>query len=199
MNTSLTRFCVVIGLLLGTAAAQGQNPHPQDLVRVEENVGDVTVLSTSLRNLESGLQGPTRFKDVYLVPGRDGEFMRVDGALHAVFPQSIYLQTRQGIKPGVPPGTVYYIGAPPAEQPFGPGRAAVPGDPARVIGWIPPETRLYDPPPLPPEEPAGLTNPVVRARLKAMETIPQLVADQTYRRRRLHQLMQQAATERNLR
>ena len=64
MHTSLPRFCVVIGLLLGTAAAQGQNPHPQDLVRVEENVGDVTVLSTSLRNLESGLQGPTRFKEV---------------------------------------------------------------------------------------------------------------------------------------
>lgn len=100
-------------------------------VGVEQMVEDMSLLATSLRSLQSGLQRPSGFEGVFRVPedtnnpGSLARLMRIDGAVAATFPQSVYmgvyLRERRGIVerttkigdlPLVPPGTVFRIGLP---------------------------------------------------------------------------------------
>lgn len=87
---------------------------PYQLEIVDPGMADISPLSTSLRQLDHGLAIPTDFEHVYRLPGDRDRFVRADGALFAVFPQSEYAPTRFGDVPLIPANTVFYIGAPPA-------------------------------------------------------------------------------------
>jgi hypothetical protein len=88
------------------APAQDQALRPLD-----QRVEDVNPLGTSLRVVEGGLHQPGDFAQVYAVPGLPGAFMRVQGALFAVFDQSRYGPGTRS--PLISANTVFYIGGPP--------------------------------------------------------------------------------------
>jgi hypothetical protein len=73
---------------------------------------DVGALATSIRLEPLDLRVPTGFQRVYEVPGSDGELMRGNGALFAIFPRSSYRWIEGQLAPTVPPGTVFHIGMP---------------------------------------------------------------------------------------
>jgi hypothetical protein len=124
------RHCVIksvpLALLLsGGVAALAQQSHqppgtvgipgvPPMLQLVDPARQDVGPLSDSLRdvNIQTDLRSPAGFQNVYRVPGRDDMLMRASGGIYAVFPQSVYVATDQGVMVEVPPGTIYTIGAP---------------------------------------------------------------------------------------
>lgn len=98
------------------------NTEPTTPQRVEQMVGDVGPLGTSLRELSTDLRVPTSFDAVYRLPrgvagiggiGGQPQLARVNGAVIAVFPRSVYDWTDNGPRADVPPGTVYYIGSMP--------------------------------------------------------------------------------------
>ena len=72
-------------------------------------------LGTSFRVQQVDLS-PSAFRNVYKVPGRDDLLMRTDGALYAVFDQSVYVRDPKAkgnvLKPIIPAATVFYIGKP---------------------------------------------------------------------------------------
>ncbi|HRQ76909.1 MAG TPA: hypothetical protein PK098_13425 [Phycisphaerales bacterium] len=124
--------------ILCASAAHGQTTRPErleppalpgGLIPVDPVVEDVGALSLSLRTLERGLQHPSAFNRVYRMPGFGNQFVRVDGGLYAVFPQSAYAPSREGAVPLIPGGTEYYMGDPtgaayrPANGTLGPPRA----------------------------------------------------------------------------
>lgn len=74
-------------------------------------IEDVGPLSFSLRRVEGGLQQPSGFDQVYRLPNSD-RLARTNGALHAVFPRSLYASTQEGEVPLIPAGTTFYIGEP---------------------------------------------------------------------------------------
>ncbi|MDY7110162.1 MAG: hypothetical protein SYC29_16145, partial [Planctomycetota bacterium] len=62
--------------------------------------------------LQVDFRGPAGFEDIYRVPGyEDDLYMRVDGAIYAVFPQSVYANSQSGPVPLIPHGTIFYIGS----------------------------------------------------------------------------------------
>lgn len=101
------------GIMSHAAAAQAptdfrQNLRIQDHRPLDQGIEDVGPLSTSLRIVEPGLDPFNGFRRVFVVPGRPGLLMRVEGALYAVFPRSFYAGTGAQI----PMGTVFHIGPP---------------------------------------------------------------------------------------
>jgi hypothetical protein len=95
----------------GTAAAGVLQPR---LEIVDQGTEDRDVLSATLRTDPTDLRLPTEFERVYRVPGSSTLLMRGNGALFAVFEQSVYRQTSRGIQVVAPPGTVFHIGMPSA-------------------------------------------------------------------------------------
>jgi len=82
---------------------------------LEQGVADVSALGMSLRQIDPGLVAPTDFGEVYRVPGMPDMLMRIAGGVFAIFPQSVYSDGGAMI----PPGTTFYIGAPPTSLPGG--------------------------------------------------------------------------------
>ena len=80
---------------------------------VDPTSADRNSLSGSLRVMPVDLS-PHGFDRVYAVPGRDDLLMRSNGALYAVFSQSVYSRDpRKGnLRVMVPASTVFYIGRP---------------------------------------------------------------------------------------
>ena len=101
-----TKLACIIAVLCAAPVLGQDSP----LKPVEETVEDISQLSTSFRYVEPGLLKPSGFDQVYRYSGRKDFFVRIDGATHAVFPRSTYVPTRNGKRPTVPPGTVFYIG-----------------------------------------------------------------------------------------
>ena len=95
----------VVRPVQGTAAAGVLHP-PLEIVDAGRE--DIGPLATSLRSDPVDARLPTGFHRVYRVPGSDSQLMRGNGALFAVFPESIYQDGRALL----PPGTVYHIGMP---------------------------------------------------------------------------------------
>lgn len=89
----------------GTAAAGPTRPR---LDIVDAGREDVGPLATSLRADPVDQRLPTGFDRVYRVPGSESLLMRGNGALFAVFEESVY--RRSGAV--LPPGTVFHIGMP---------------------------------------------------------------------------------------
>jgi len=82
---------------------------------IDQRVEDLGLLNYSLRIVEPGLEQPNDFNQVYRLPGSQDRFIRVQGAIHAVFPQSAYSRTREGqTLAHIPAGTEFYIGSPSA-------------------------------------------------------------------------------------
>lgn len=106
-----------VGLLswlsLGGPPAWGQTSPAADeaLIPVEQGVEDISPVAEGLRYIDPrSIQQPS-FDQLWRLRGTD-YFVRVDGALHAVFRRSDYQNTPQGIQVAVPADTVFYIGAP---------------------------------------------------------------------------------------
>lgn len=84
---------------------------------VDPGVADADPLATSGRILPTDLRQPANFDRVYEVE-LDGKrfFVRAHGGVYAVFPRSDYVQTRQGVIPIVPAGTVFHLGSLPKSE-----------------------------------------------------------------------------------
>jgi hypothetical protein len=84
---------------------------------VDPGVADVDPLGTTGRVLPTDLRQPANFDRVYEVE-LDGKrfFVRAHGGVYAVFPRSDYVQTRGGVVPIVPAGTVYHLGSLPKTE-----------------------------------------------------------------------------------
>jgi hypothetical protein len=105
------RLAFALSLLLA-ASAVAQELDVRALTPVEPTVADTGPLSLSLRELQVDFRGPVGFENIYRVPGyEDDLFMRVDGAIYAVFPQSVYANSQSGPVPLIPHGTIFYIGS----------------------------------------------------------------------------------------
>lgn len=117
---------LALALALTQAAAQpSARPAAEPGRPVEPGVGD-RPMGAGGRVLPGDLRLPTGFERLYETP--DG-FVRQDGALQAVFPRSLYVNTRFGPMPVIPPGTVFRIGTAAAGPPPSvPGDAAMPVD-----------------------------------------------------------------------
>ena len=102
---------------------------PVTFTRIDQTVADVDPLRVSFRYLSTDLRQPTGFRDVYRIEGNQRPLSRYglptgagndllarfDGAVTAVFPQSVYVPTREGVVPLIPPGTVFFIGGVPSD------------------------------------------------------------------------------------
>lgn len=122
-------------------------PLRDDLEAVDPGIEDVSALGTSLRVPAHDARLPTGFQRVYRVPGQDGMLMRGNGALFAVFPESVYRRSPRGATPIAPPGTVFHIGMPGDVHHAPPPPAARALAPGQVDGRV--STRVG------PDAPAG--------------------------------------------
>jgi len=109
--------CAAFAACAAACLAQPPGARP-----VEEGIGDVGPLSTGSRVLPRDLLRPHGFERVYELTRTDQvgrteqTLIRMDGAVTAVFPRSVY----RAIRPGVlaaefPPGTIFHIGRLPPE------------------------------------------------------------------------------------
>jgi hypothetical protein len=110
-------------LVLAASASRGQatfwqNPVLPGLRRIDEGGADRGPLSDSQRVAPVDLRVPTGFQGVYQFdrPTPFGKpeamFARTSGGLTAVFPRSVYVESRGGLVPEIPAGTVFMIGKP---------------------------------------------------------------------------------------
>lgn len=117
----LAGFAGFVGFIVSTAAAATPpsrlNEAPT-LKPVDPGVGDVGPLSGPGRTLPTDLRQPANFDRVYEVE-LDGKrfFVRAHGGIFAVFPRSDYIQSRGGVVPIVPAGTVFHLGSLPQNKP----------------------------------------------------------------------------------
>ncbi|CAN5760451.1 hypothetical protein BH11PLA1_BH11PLA1_21890 [soil metagenome] len=92
-----------------------------DLRRVYGGASDVSPLDAQLASMPKDLRIPNNFHAVYQIP-RDaptpyaGWFVRLQGSTWAVFPQSVYVTTKEGTSVPVPPGTQYFVGGVPLTE-----------------------------------------------------------------------------------
>ncbi len=124
----MPRFAIAILVLGLTSTVAGQS---DDLKPLDQRVEDISPLSRSLRSVERGLSAPTGFNQVYRFPGQEDLYMRVNGGIHAVFPQSAYSSGRNGPIPLIPAGTIFYIGQPDLDR-TGQADPSTPQDEGRI-------------------------------------------------------------------
>ncbi len=89
---------------------------------LDQGFEDVGPSRTSLRQVQVDPRSPVGFEQIYRTA--DGNLMRQDGAIRAIFPRSAYVVDANGPRPEVPAGTVFHIG------PDRHGFAAPLGDPS---------------------------------------------------------------------
>lgn len=111
----MKRLAAILIAIAGTTLSPA---HAQNLRPVEPDFGDTDPLRTNLRRLQDPLVAPNGFDRVFADDER-GVFMRISGAVRAVFPRSSYVPTPYGNLPIFPAGTVFEIGRIP-EQPAEP-------------------------------------------------------------------------------
>lgn len=105
---------------------------PQELIPVDRGIEDINPLGVSLRQLPPEFRLDNDWEQVYVSRVDPSRFVRVHGALHAVFPRSQYVSTRDGVRSQTPPGTVFYIGPPAPELLPVPSLAAELTEPSSV-------------------------------------------------------------------
>jgi hypothetical protein len=109
------RFILMV-LVIAAAPAAAQQKADDRPRPLDASVEDVGPLSVSLRDYLTDLRQPTGFEHVYRIGEQDDLLMRISGGLHAVFPRSVYADTRFGPLPRIPPGTFYFLGEPSREE-----------------------------------------------------------------------------------
>ncbi|MHC4429884.1 MAG: hypothetical protein ACYS0D_14990, partial [Planctomycetota bacterium] len=194
MTTGLSRLGVFATALLCSLAAAQETAEPYQyedsgvLPRryLDQMIEDVSPLGTSLRSVEPGLRQSGPFDQV-IRTGPDGQLMRVQGALFALFDQSIYRDTEQSTLAVIPDNTVFWIGEPPPAAPADP----LPDRyfPNRVDTLIAP-LRLQSA-----DAPAMETASASSGHLEPQARAPEgrILWDEEYRAARLQMLMQTAA------
>lgn len=196
---------LVIGLsvlLLSAGAGRAQSQSSPQLIPADQRVEDHNPLARSLRVVEDGLAAPAGFRQLYRLRGIENRFVRGQGALFAVFPESVYAPTRQGEVALVPAGTVFYIGLPDAERirddaGISDGRAMRdPEDlPPLLIGrqhdWRSDASR--DRADIVSEADSFLFRTTGRRASSSDEGEPGIVSSETYRARRVRELLRRAA------
>lgn len=105
-------LALLIAAAMVAAASSQTTAQPTALTPVEQSVEDVSPLSASLRQLEPDFSVPQRFDRVYTSPDFPGMYLRINGALTAVFPQSEYVQSGDEMTPILPRNTEFFIGRP---------------------------------------------------------------------------------------
>ncbi len=201
------KFSTKLALIIALSCAAPVIGQDNQLIPIEQTVEDVSRLSTSFRYIEPGLVQPAGFEQVFRYSGRTDLFVRVDGAIHAVFPQSIYEPVKRGVRPTVPPGTVFYIGDPQLQDALSgnfPQPAQTEGlsnndSPGRLMWRVEPIRNMSTQP----ERRIIGTKRVqlpdsIEADKRSMSKLkesdaPDIVANSTYRNDRIHTLMKIAA------
>ena len=188
------RTCAAILFACSPALAQAPS---SNLTPVDQGLADLHSLAASLRT-DLAVHPPTdHLVNVYTDPAHPDQFVRVDGAMKVVFPNSVYAQTRYGQVPLVPAGTVFHFDESGAQAmpgvlvdmrvPDGTTARANPRalKPIRFVNAVPePSTRdsgdARDP------EPVALTEATLpeRTRRAAMVTM----SDELYRRTKLREI-----------
>jgi hypothetical protein len=97
-------------LAVPSQIADGQTAPPVTQ-NIDEGIEDTGTLRTSARIEMHDLRQPIGFERVYQLRDGTERYVRMHGAINAVFSRSTY--TQGGTVPTVPPGTVFFIGAPP--------------------------------------------------------------------------------------
>ncbi|MHC4081795.1 MAG: hypothetical protein ACYS15_03600 [Planctomycetota bacterium] len=186
------RLPIILTVLVTAPAAAQQTA--VDLQPIDQSIEDVSVLSMSLRQIEPGLRQPNDFSRVYRVHGREDLYLRQQGGLYAVFPESVYAVNKEGqLRAVIPGGTTFYIGPPPILDP------EPPPDEVPVKGLIQGRIDLR----IDPHRESTVLAPIAPGRfdrsstgqsiiLGARMTLPPIVSDQEYRHRRVHGLMRRA-------
>jgi hypothetical protein len=223
LSAALLFAALAMPIALAPAAiAQYEQPYglPIDrLTPVEQGVGDVGALSTSLRQVNLGLGVPSGFEQVYRAPGRSNMLMRIEGGLMAVFPESVYVPNADGGSlAAIPAGTTFYIGMPqPGLMDYGltPAPPRVELDPRTELELSQTPRRYDVQTALPPGSRAGeltyevaaaaprmtfeserVANVRVHADPRAEFDGPAIVADDAYRAERVRSLLKRAAEAR---
>lgn len=101
----------------GAVCAADQVATSSDATAIDAGFSDRSPLSVSLKQVAPDLRTDTGFERIYQLPGQGNLFMRRDGAISAVFPESVYewirvskYRWRQAAS--IPPSTVFIIGDP---------------------------------------------------------------------------------------
>lgn len=105
-------FIAVLGSFLVAGIVSAQEPLHRDLVPVDAFVEDSSDLSTSLRQVEYGIQVPYGFEQLMQENTPDGRYVRRAAGLWAVFPRSEYTASEGGYIATWPAGTYFHIGPP---------------------------------------------------------------------------------------
>lgn len=110
-----SRCSRILGAALCVVGASGVHSLAQEepLTPVDQTISDISPIGTSLQLLQQDFGAPQGFDRVYTSPSFPGKFVRVEGALWVVFPQSRYVQTDNGLQAVLPENAVFYIGGPP--------------------------------------------------------------------------------------
>jgi hypothetical protein len=176
----------VLGIPAPTLLAQGQLPRGAQ--RVDPGIGDVgAVEGVSRVDLFRDLRHERGFGTVYRfesrqpmgMPGATSTmYMRMDGGITAVFPESVYYNSPWELSPTVPPGTTFYIGRLPEH--FG----SAPALPPRASNYVDTRVNLMAHP-----QPPSINPPESAASSAA----PTIWEDEAYRQRALARLMRRAA------
>lgn len=115
------RVIVLVAMVCAPSALAQDQP-------IEQGVADVDPLRRSFRVINPDLRMDVGFEGLYRLDESDAAspFYRRAGGVYAVFPQSVYFETRQGLIVDIPPGTVFHFGKP--EPAMVPGDALPPGE-----------------------------------------------------------------------
>ena len=194
------------GLLLPVAAASAQERVLDELVPADAFVEDSSDLSTSLRQVQYGIQIPYGFEQLMREDSPGGRYVRRAAGLWAVFPRSEYIASGTGYVPTWPAGTYFHIGPPRRVESdtdvpvVGPGPRIVPdGGAAPIL----PEPAEGEPIVAEPSDGRTTSRPraseqpvVVEARPLPPQRIELLkvpfVVDAGYRRARIRAIVEQA-------
>lgn len=99
---------------------------PEQLQPIDEGIADRGSGAVSFRRIAVDQRQDTNFDHIYSAPGRPDLLMRRDGAITAIFPQSLYGVTKGGMIPMIPAGTLYFLGTPSCDDPCLPAPIAGP-------------------------------------------------------------------------
>lgn len=110
------QLALLVGGAVSNVCAQGVPVRASSVKKVDQGIADAGPLNRSLLQVPIDTRVDDGFQQVFEVaasPHGPVQYMRSAGGLHAVFPQSEYINVRDGILPVTPAGVVYWIGPPP--------------------------------------------------------------------------------------
>ncbi len=108
------------------------------LTPVDQNVSDVSPLQTSLIFLEPDHGWASGFERVYESPLFPDKFIRIHGAVWALFPKSEYVESDDGMLPVIPAATEFFIGPPPLPS----VSPTIDAPPSNYVSLLAPSRRL---------------------------------------------------------